>query len=67
MSSTFSVPEVAAFFIALLNYGHKRFESNKRVENEKFEEVLKQVESFSKEITETKSKLSKIDLSKTLR
>lgn len=34
LAPQFSIPEVAAFFMALLNYGHKRHESNKAIANE---------------------------------
>lgn len=34
IAPTFTLPEVAAFFLALLNYGHKRHETNKAIAQE---------------------------------
>lgn len=54
---TFNLTEVAAFFIAMLNYGHKRIQNNQIETTEK-----KSTESIIAEIDEIKSKVSAIDL-----
>ncbi len=50
---TLALPDVAAFFVVLLNYGHKRLESNKAI---KEQAILanKTIEDLAKELEEVK-------------
>ena len=51
---TFSIPEVAAFFLALMNYLHKRHEANKQDKVEKVTATNSAIESLQQEIVTMK-------------
>ena len=60
--SSFSLPEVSAFLVTMLAYGHKRFVNNTLEQNE-----TKEVAKVVKELEDLKSKVSAIDLKTGLR
>lgn len=60
VAPTFTIPEIAAFFIALLNYSHKRLESNKAIKNDKLQEDVAAISTALNNLKEQVADNSKL-------